>query len=144
MHNRLRVALACYALSLVAPLSFGLIYLFRPEFLPYHAAAIGQAWHEVQPEVQVLVLALMRVVGASNLAIAFIGMVVLMVPFRRGALWARWAFPVMELIAASGSLYATWYVQYHTGAPTPWRLVLAAVGLVVAGFIISLVPARKV
>lgn len=138
MRNSLKIAFVCYALSLLAPLSFGLIYLFRPEFLPYHAVAIGQAWPEVKPEVQVLILALMRVVGASNLAVAFIGAVILIIPFRQGSVWARWAFPVMGLIAASGSFYATWYVQSNTGAATPWQIVLVAITLVALGLVFSL------
>jgi hypothetical protein len=41
MSGRLKVAVLCYLRTLPFLIIFGLIYLFLPEFMPYHAVAVG-------------------------------------------------------------------------------------------------------
>lgn len=62
-----RVAMAGYIMSAIPLALFGAIYLTRSEFMPYHAAAVGQSWGEVAPGFQVLLLAMMRAVGERSL-----------------------------------------------------------------------------
>lgn len=64
MSIRMKLAFSCYFLSGVLLVGFGLVYMFRAEFMPYHAVAVGMSWAEVPPQFQVLILALMKGVGA--------------------------------------------------------------------------------
>lgn len=143
MSGRLKVAFLCYLLTLPLLIIFGLIYLFRPEFMPYHAVAVGQRWSEIDPAFQILILALMRVAGGGFLATACAIGILLFKPFRQGIRWTYWAIPVIGLISSLSSLYATVYVAWHTPASPPW--IAAALGtlLVVIGFVLSFVPEVK-
>ena len=143
MSGRLKVAFLCYLLALSLLTIFGLIYLFRSEFMPYHAVAVGQSWSELDPSFQILILALMRAVGGGLLATACAIGILLFKPFRQGIRWTYWAIPVIGLIASFSSLYATIYVARNTPASPPW--IAAALGalVLVIGFILSLVPEVK-
>jgi hypothetical protein len=56
MSRRMKIAFGCHLLATLILATFGLIYLFRPEFMPYHAVAVGMPWAEVSPSFQVLIL----------------------------------------------------------------------------------------
>ena len=49
-------------------LSMGLIYLFKNSFMPYHSDAVMLAWHELNDEIQTLILALIRAVAGGYIA----------------------------------------------------------------------------
>jgi hypothetical protein len=143
MSGRLKVAFLCYLLSLIFLIIFGLIYLFRQEFMPYHAVAVGKSWSELDPAFQILFLASMRVVGGSFLATACAMGVLLFKPFRQGMRWAYRAIPVIGLISSLSLLYATIYVARNTPASPPWIVAALGMLLVLIGFIMSLTPEVK-
>jgi hypothetical protein len=143
MIGRLKVAFLCYLLALPFPLIFGLIYLFRSEFMPYHAVAVGQSWSEVDPAFQILILALMRATGGGLLVTACAIGALLFKPFRQGIRWAYWAIPVIGLISSLSSLYATVYVARSTPASPPWKAAALVTILLVIGFILSVIPKAK-
>ena len=120
----------------------GFVYLLRPEFMPYHAVALGKSWAEIDEILQILLLALMKVIGGAWLATAVAVSIMLVIPFRRGLFWARWAIPVVGLIAELPVLYATLLVARNTPASPPWLGVLFTVGMLAAGLILSLESRR--
>ena len=109
--------------------------------MPYHAVALGESWTEVDPALQVLILALMKVAGGGWLATALAVEILLFIPFSKGARWSYWAIPIIGLPATLSSLYATIDVANNTPASPPW--IAAALGtiLFIVGFILSLLPA---
>lgn len=133
-----RVAMAGYIISAIPLALFGAIYLTRSEFMPYHAAAVGQSWGEVAPAFQVLLLALMRTVGGAFLAVAVAVVVMALKPFREGQPWATWVLPLIVLLAAGGSLAATLSVAQNSPANPPTGVVIATVVIVVVSFLLSL------
>jgi formate hydrogenlyase subunit 3/multisubunit Na+/H+ antiporter MnhD subunit len=137
MSSRMKAAFTCYLLGVLIAAGFGVVYLFRSEFMPYHAVAVGQSWEALQPAVRILVLALMRAVAAGCIAVAFLELVLLFVPFRQGAAWARWAIPAGGLVMCAGALYAMILVKLNTPAQPPlFGPVLGAV-LLVTGFMLA-------
>lgn len=66
----MNIASVCYFLAAILLAAFGGVYLFRSEFMPYHADALGMDWNSVDRTVQVLILALMRVAGGGWLAVS--------------------------------------------------------------------------
>lgn len=142
MNWKSKVATACYLLTILLGLSFAAMYLFRPEFMPYHAAAIGVNWAELKPEFQALFLALMRVSGGGWLAASVSIGILLVIPFRRGENWARWAIPSIGLSAAGPTLYATLLVNSKTTATAPWFGAAGAILLLAVGLAFAF-PARK-
>ena len=84
MNSRMKVSFVCYLLGILLLVVFGIVYLIRHEFMPYHAVAVGKEWAEVPSAFQVLTLALMRSVAAGFLAVAFLMFILLVIPFRQG------------------------------------------------------------
>ncbi|KAA3659653.1 MAG: hypothetical protein DWQ04_21690 [Chloroflexi bacterium] len=140
INGRVKVAFYCYLLTLLLLAVFGLIYLFRSEFMPYHAVAVGQSWADLEPAFQILILGLMRVIGGNLLATAFAIGIILFGPFRQGARWSYWAIPIIGLLSSVATLYATLYVDRNTPASAPWMAAALGVVLLVLGFILSVAP----
>jgi hypothetical protein len=144
MSSSLKAAFVCYLLTLPFPIVFGLIFLFRPEFMPYHAVAVGQSWSEVDPAFRIIILALMRATGGGMLVTACAIGIILFKAFRQGIKWAYWAIPVLGLISTLPKLYATIYVAQNTPASPPWMVAALVTILLVLGAILSMMPGAKV
>jgi hypothetical protein len=132
-------ATVCYALAVLVAMAFGVLYLTRSRFMPYHSDALQLGWDELDSQLQALLLALMRGVGGGWLAVSLSVAFLLLFPFRAGETWARYAIPLVGLAAALPSLYAGLYVRSRTPASPPVNLVVVAVLLLIVGFFISLV-----
>jgi hypothetical protein len=132
-------ATVCYALAVLVAMAFGLLYLTRSRFMPYHSDALQLGWDELDSQLQALLLALMRGVGGGWLAVSLSVAFLLLFPFRAGETWARYAIPLVGLAAALPSLYAALYVRSKTPASPPVSLVVVAILLLIVGFFISLV-----
>ena len=143
MPSPMKFAFTCHSLAAALLVVFGFVYLFRPEFMPYHADAIARDWGDVEEPFQVLILALMRVAGGGWVASATAIAILLLVPFRQGLRWARWAIPVVGLLVSAPALYATAYVRRYTPAEPPWLAALAGMTLLMLGFVSSLVASRR-
>jgi hypothetical protein len=117
---------------------FGLTYLLRRQFMPYHGVALGKRWVDLPKEFQTLILALMRAVAGGTLAVAALALIVLLIPFRAGMVWAFWAVPAGGMILSAGSLYAMRLVAANTPGKPPFKPVIAGVSLTVIGLVLSL------
>jgi hypothetical protein len=136
----MKVAFGCHLVALVMLCGFGATYLFRAEFMPYHAVAVGMPWAKVPVGSQALFLGLMKATGGASLAIAVLISVVLFIPFRSGAVWARWTIPGGGLLFCATTLYAQTHVALHSPATPPMGLVLFAAGLLFLGLLLSVAP----
>ncbi|WP_439345802.1 hypothetical protein [Vacuolonema iberomarrocanum] len=134
----MKVAFGCHLVAALLLLVFGLVYLFRPEFMPYHAVALDREWSAVERPYQVLILALMRATGGAWLAIAVAMIVLLFIPFRRGYKWVYWTIPAVGLLVSGPAFYATTYVRQNTPANPPWIAVVIGVLLSAVGLVLSL------
>ena len=132
-------ALVCYGLVTLCSLAFGALYLVRSSFMPYHRAAVGKPWHELDPRLQALLLGLMRVAGGGLLTGGIALAILLLIPFREGEAWSRWAVPLIGFLLVLPTLYATVYIRLRTGARTPVWVSLAGVALVALGAVLSAV-----
>ena len=137
MSRHMRIAFGCHFTAALLLGIFGLVYLFRSEFMPYHAVAVAREWRAVEHPFQILILALMRAVGGAWLATSLAIFILLFVPFRQGARWAQWAIPSVGLVAAVPTLYTTIYVGQNTPATPPWIAVVVGILLMVVGLILS-------
>ena len=98
----LSVAFICRLLAILNTLGFGLTYLLRRQFMPYHGVALKRQWDAMPTAFQILVLALMRAVAAGALATALLSTVILLISFRAGEVWAFWTLPASALVLAGG------------------------------------------
>jgi len=143
MNTRMKVAFACYFLAGLLLIGFGVVYLFRQEFMPYHSAAVGLPWADVPPNFQILILALMKAVGGTSIAVALALYIVLLVPFREGARWALWAAPSLGLVQCAAAFYPMSYVALNTTASPPLWAPATGVLLIVVALVLSLSASKK-
>ena len=140
---KLKVAFGCYFLAGLLLIGFGVVYLFRQEFMPYHSVAVGLTWADVPPSLQILMLALMKAVGGTTIAVAVAVYIVLLVPFREGARWALWAVPTLGLVESAAAFYPMSYVALNTTASPPLWAPATGVLLNVVALVLSLSASKK-
>ena len=128
-----------YGLAALLSAAFGVVYLARPRFMPYHQEALGMPWDQVDPRLQSLVLGLMRTAGGGLVASAVAIAIMLCIPFRAGEAWPRFSIPIVGFATAGPALYATVLVRRRTGARSPVPAAAAGVGLIVLGIVFSIV-----
>ena len=143
LNPKMIIVYLAYLLTSPVLLIFGFKYLFATEFMPYHSTAIGMPWTEVEPGFQYVILALMKVVGGSFIALAIALLMILVVPFRKGERWSFYAVPIMGIFCAGASLYATLFIKLQTGAGTPWLAAGIPVVIYVAGIVLTYKDIRK-
>lgn len=133
-----------YSITAIAGFVFAAMYLFRPEFMPYHEVAVGRPWAEVSEEYQVLILALMRVSGGGWLATSVGILLLLLFPYRKGKFWAYLGIPAIGLSALIPTLMATLHVKENSPATPPYLLAVVLIGLLITTIILSLIFKKRV
>lgn len=130
------ISYSCVALVLII---FGLIYLIKNQFMPYHSRAIGLSWSDLEENMQVLIIALMRAAGGGFLATGLAMLILLIIPWRAGDIWSMYAIPAISLCISLGTLYATLLVKTRTPGTPPVILSFIALVLTIIGFIFSII-----
>src|SRR5258708_27116803 len=70
----LDLALTAVLLVALAGIVFGVRYMRRDAFLPYHAAVAGKSWSELDPGVHIIILGMLKIIGRvfAALCVAFV------------------------------------------------------------------------
>ncbi|WP_140725867.1 MULTISPECIES: hypothetical protein [Gammaproteobacteria] len=133
------LALSCYLLTFLLVALFALAYLKRTEFMPYHRAAVARDWRDIDEPMRLLLLALIKVVGAAWLAAAVAGFLSLYLLFSRpGVAWQLWLFQGFCLLTVVPPIAVAAHLRRRTKAPTPLSLGAVMVLFSLAGFVLSL------
>lgn len=132
-----------FILTALAGFLFAGMYLFRPEFMPYHEVAVGMPWTEVPPELQVLIIALMRVGGGGWLATSVGVSILLIWPFRYGKFWPNYGIPAIALSALIPTFIATLYVKQNSSANPPWLLAAILIVMLVISLLLSMIFKKR-
>jgi hypothetical protein len=122
-------------ISALPLLTFGITYLFKDSFMPYHSEAVSLKWEEVDKNIQYLILALMRAVSGGMLLAGFI-IIWLQMKFNQAKLtWIPPLILIAGLIVGLTSLYATFIVRTNTpGSPPTFLVIACLVGLFIGYF----------
>lgn len=128
------ISFALYAAVAFLSLVFGVIYLSKKEFMPYHSKAVGQKWEDVDSRFQALIKALMRVSAGGYLSTFFAISLMLAFPFKNNEGWVLMALPLVSISTSATSLLGTLIVKNNTDANPPWRLACVTVILSVWAF----------
>lgn len=132
-----KLAFKGYVLALIPLILFGVMYLFRGEFMPYHAVAIGKSWDELSPNMQISLIATMRLIGGCFITTSLAILSILIIPFRKGEKWAKLTIPVLELICSLSILYSALLIKINTQASPPVIIPVISICLIIASFYIS-------
>ena len=134
----LDLALAAVLLVAFGVILFGTRYMRREAFLPYHAAVAGKSWSEIDAGVQVVILGMLKIIGAG---FATLGVTLLWLCFalHEGARWAPWAILTVSAVALGPMLYVAIKLRaFRPEAQTPIRPTAAMMVLIVVGVGLSL------
>ncbi len=116
---------------------FGLVYLLKDSFMPYHSEAISLKWEEVGTSTQFLILALMRATAGGYIALAF---TIFFLQYKLLINKLHW-IPLLILIIGTISGVCTVYAEFIVSTHTPGKppIVAAITGelLLIAGFIFN-------
>jgi hypothetical protein len=135
--------ISCYLLVAAAGFMFFYQYLFRGEFMPYHAVAVGMEWDEVARPFQVLILALMKVSGGGWLAVS-VGLVIFSVlSYKNNRFRTDLAASLLGWAVLGPTLYATLFVRANSPATPPWYIAAIAIGVLIVSLILAFVRDRK-
>ncbi len=116
----------------------GLVYIFSPTIMPYHERFIGVEHEQLDSKVAWLLLALMKGMGASFLAVALALGTLARGPFRRREPWAWWTALAVGLMA----LVPLLWIALSVGLYTPWWLAALGIAVLFTALAISGSPAR--
>ena len=133
------ISFISHSLVALVLILFGFIYLIRDRFMPYHSEALGLSWSDLEPNKQVLILALMRATGGGFLATGLAMFILLIIPFRAGDTWSIVAIPIISLCNFFGTLYATLLVKTRTTGNPPVILSFIALVLTIIGLVFSII-----
>jgi len=137
MGKRDRIAFGIYFLLALSSVAFGVVYLFCSTIMPYHRVAIGIPWEQLSSGLQALLQGLIKVAAAGFLVTGISFLALLIIPFRRGDLWAKWLIPILGSVWNIIALYATIMIAMKTPAVTPWPAAIAAMVLLIIAFILA-------
>jgi hypothetical protein len=137
MGKRDKIAFGIYFLLALSSVAFGVVYLCCSTFMPYHRVAIGIPWEQLSSGLQALLQGLIKVAAAGFLVTGISFLALLIIPFRRGDLWAKWLIPILGSVWNIIALYATVMVAMKTPAVTPWPAAIAAMILLITAFILA-------
>ena len=137
MSKKDKIAFVIYFVGSAFLIGFGIMYVSCSTIMPYHKEVIKMNWEELSIGVQILLQALIKMLAAGFFVAGLSALILLLIPFRRGAQWAHWAIPLVGFIWNGFSLFVTGAVAMKTGASTPWPSAVIGTILIILAFILS-------
>ena len=125
-----------YLLASAATILIGLLYASRRRVMPYHLKALETSWEEIDPKYQFMLRALLNGGGYFGLSTGLFMLVLLLIPFRQGELWAGYAIGFIGLIGILPLGLIVRSVKKNT-AGNPPLIVMVIVNLLLIGGLIS-------
>jgi hypothetical protein len=134
----LNLALAAVLLVALGAILFGVRYMGREAWLPYHAAVAAKSFVDLDPGVQAVILGMLRIIGGGFVTLG-VALLWLCFALTKGAAWAPWAILSVAAVALVPMLYVAVKLRaFRPEAQTPVRPTLVMMVLIVAGVGLSL------
>lgn len=132
------LGLAMVVVVAIGGILFGVRYMRREAYLPYHAVVAGKAFTELDPGVQAIILGMLKIIG-GGFATLGVALLWLCYALLKGERWAPWAILTVSAVALIPMLYvAITFRTFRPGAPTPVRPTCVMMILIVIGVGLSL------
>ena len=113
--------------------------IFMNRFLPFHEQAAGKSWESIDPGVQTVLCALMKISGFGFLTIALLLIFYSIVSFFGQDSLFQYLLPGIALLFCLGLFFVNHQLAIQTKAKTPWKGSLTAAIMIGVGIILSLV-----
>jgi hypothetical protein len=111
---------------------------FSNKYLPFHEQAAAKPWNEIDDRLKLVILSLLRLGGLGFLAIAILLLVFPVVTYFVPNKFYQLSIPFIALIYCAGLFVNNYWLYKNTKADTPWKGSLYAIGILMAGIIISI------
>ena len=131
-------ALVAYGIPTIGLFLQGVLYVTTSEFMPYHSDALAVQWEDLAPNYQGFILGAIKGMGAGSIAVSMSIAIMLVIPFRRGEVWARMAVTAVGAVFTLLTAYAAFTIDQTTPASPPWRATLGLTALYLAGCALSI------
>lgn len=116
---------------------FGLVYLFKNSFMPYHADALSSSWEELNPAFQILILALMRAAGGGFFLAGLMIILLQRIYNLTNQKWIPSLILLMGVIIVLTTVYATLIVRLNTNANPPTLSSAGALVGLISGYLMN-------
>ena len=124
-------------LAALLVLVFGIIYLSKTSFMPYHSEAVSLEWSEIAQKFHFLILALMKAAGGGFVAAA-ISIFGLQYYYGRNRLkWIPILILCVGVVISLTSIYATMVIRLNTPGNPPTAAAAVGLILIIIGFIFN-------
>ena len=124
-----------YLLASAATILIGLLYASRRRVMPYHLKALETSWEEIDPKYQIMLRALLNGGGYFGLSTGLFMLVLLLIPFRQGELWAGYAIGLIGLIGILPLGLIVRSVKKNTAGNPPLIVMVIVNSLLIGGLI---------
>ncbi|QXI40527.1 hypothetical protein [Pseudomonas xantholysinigenes] len=136
MSTMMLTSSAFYGAALFVALGIAAVYCTRRQILPYHRVALARSWLDLDQRQQLLLLALVHLLGWAWVAIAFAGFILLyawlLQPDQPGLVMALQA---LILLGTAPVIHVSSRVRRGTGASPPTIVSWIVLGLSLVGFL---------
>ena len=132
------LAFWCFGAAALASILIGLLYALMPRIMPYHEKALETDWNAIDPKYQLLLRALLNGGGWFGLSCGLFMMVLLLIPFRAGEVWAGYAIGVIGLVGMGPLAWIVYKVKTQTQGNPP-LFVMVIVNALMIGGLLSLI-----
>lgn len=119
------IAYYCYLLAAILSILIGLLYASRKEIMPYHLDALETSWDKIDFKYQFMLKALLNGGGFYGISCGLFMLVLLLIPFDKGEMWAGYAIGGIGLVGALPLGYIVYSVKKNTkGNPPLWIMMI--------------------
>ncbi len=128
----LTLSFTLYLLSVIATLLIGVLYASRRTIMPYHLQALETSWDDIDPKYQFMLKALLNGGGYFGISTGLAMLILLLIPFRGGEIWAGYAIGIIGLVGALPLTMIVRSVKKNT-AGNPPLVVMIVINLLLVG-----------
>jgi len=132
------ISIVLYFIVGVISLYMALKSFFSKKFLPFQEEAASIPWKKISKPLQSVILTSIKVSGLGFLLVAILLMVFPGVNYFIRDRFVEYSVPMLSFLFCFGLFLFNYYLHKNTKADTPWKNSLFAMGIIVAGFAISL------
>ena len=136
----------CKTISLCLYLIIGVVSMmmahksiFSNRFLPFHEQAAGTSWESIDPGVQSVLRALMKISGLGFLTVGLLLIILSIMSFFGQDSLVQYILPGIVLLFCLGLFFVNHQLAVQTKANTPWKGSLAAAMLIGIAIILSVI-----
>jgi hypothetical protein len=132
------ISIGLYFIVGVISLYMALKSFLSKKFLPFQEEAAGIPWKKISKPLQSVILTSIKVSGLGFLVVALLLMVFPGVNYFIRDRFVEYSVPMLSFMFCFGLFLFNYHLHKNTKANTPWKNSLLAMGIIVAGFAISL------